>query len=242
LEVAGMNKVAAIFPVLPGKDPKAASELLKSRPNEYRESRDRIGIHMERVYEQPTPMGTFVVVYFENEKPLYETFMESANSDLPIDRDFLKTVADIHGFDTSAPPPFDPPEVLGDWVDENVTERKRGLAFCAPVMPGAEDIGRAFAKEAFEKRRAEHAASRRALGITHETVVLNHGPQGDVIAVYLEGDDPVEGNRRFAASRSDYDVWFKEQCTHVFPPQIDFNQPVPPVTEIFDSERMPVAR
>jgi hypothetical protein len=237
-----MNKVAAVFPVLPGKDAETVSEVVRSRPDEWRESRKRQGVHMERAYEQPTPMGTFVIAYLESDKPFAEVNAAIAQSDLPIDRDFMKEIADVHGFDATQPPPFDPPEVLADWVDENVTERKRGLAFVAPVMPGATDTGRAFAKEAFETRRVEHAASRRALGITHETVVLNHGPEGDVIAVYLEGDDPVEGNRRFAASRSDYDVWFKEQCTHVFPPQIDFNQPVPPVKEIFDSERMPVAR
>ena len=196
---------------------------------------------MERAFEQPTPMGTFVISYFESDRPMAEVNAAIAQSDLPIDRDFMKKIATVHGFDPAQPPPFDPPEVLGDWVDENVTERKRGLAFCAPVMPGASDVGRAFAKEAYEKRRDELAASRRALGITRDAVVLNHGPQGDVIAVYLEGDDPVEGNRRFAASRSDYDVWFKDQCKRVFPPAIDFNEPVPPVKTLFDSERMPVA-
>jgi hypothetical protein len=241
LEVAGMNKVAAVFPVLPGKDADTVSEVVRSRPDEWRESRKRQGVHMERAYEQPTPMGTFVIAYLESDQPFAEVTAAIGRSDLPIDRDFMKEVGDVHGFDATQQPPFDPPEILNDWVDENVTERKRGFAFCAPVMPGATDAGRAFAKEV-ERRRDEHAASRRALGITHETVVLNHGPQGDVIAVYLEGDDPVEGNRRFAASRSDYDVWFKDQCTRVFPPEIDFNQPVPPVKELFDSERMPIAR
>ena len=47
--------------------------------------------------------------------------------------------------------------------------------------------------------------------------------------------------RKFDASRSDYDVWFKDQCKRVFPPAIDFNEPVPPVKTLFDSERMPVA-
>jgi hypothetical protein len=239
--VAGMEKVAAVFPVLPGKDAGSVAAILKARPDEWRESRKRQGVHMERAYEQPTPMGTFVIAYIESDTPFAEVNAEAAKSDLPIDRAFMKEIASVHGFDATQPPPFDPPEMLSDWVDENVTERKRGLAFVAPVIPGAEDKARAFAKEAFENRREEHAAARRALGITHETVVLNHGPQGDVIAVYLEGDDPVEGNRRFAASRSDYDVWFKDQLKLIFPPQIDFNQPVPPVKEIFDSERMPVS-
>ena len=85
-------------------------------------------------------------------------------------------------------------------------------------------------------RRDSVCSSRRQLGITRESVMLNHTPMGDVICVYLEGDDPAAGNVRFAASRSDYDTWFKDQCAEIFVPEIDFNQPVPPVTEIFDSE------
>src|SRR5438132_7221205 len=237
-----MEKVAAVLPVLPGKDVREVSKVLRGHRDEYAESRRRQGVHFERAYEQVTPMGTFVIGYIESNRPFMETNAQLAKSDLQIDRDFMGAIKDVHGFDATQPPPVDPPEVLGDWVDPSVTERKRGVAFCAPVMAGAEDKGRAFAKEAFERRREEHAASRRALGITHETVVLNHSPQGDVIGVYLEGDDPVESNRRFAASRTPYDVWFKDQCKEIFPPQIDFNEPIPPITEVFDSQEMLVTR
>ena len=236
-----MEKVVGVFPVLPGKDARDVSKILQGRDAEYAESRRRQGVHMERAYEQETPMGTFLVAYIESDTPFGEANAGFAKSELPIDREFLRAIQEVHGFDATQPPPFDPPEVLGDWGDPDVTERKRGFAFCAPVMPGAEDKGRAFAKEAFENRRSEHTASRRALGVTRETVVLNHGPQGDVVGVYIEGDDPVEGNRRFAASRSDYDVWFKDQLKGIFPPQIDFNQPVPGVTQIFDSQDALVA-
>jgi hypothetical protein len=61
-------------------------------------------------------------------------------------------------------------------------------------------------------------------------------PQGDVVAVYLEGEDPFEGNRRFAASTAPYDVWFKDELKKISPPYIDFNQPVPGIEQIFDSE------
>jgi hypothetical protein len=241
LEAVGMEKVVAVFPVMPGKEAKDVAKILKGRDAEYAESRRRAGVQMERAYAQETPMGTFVVAYIESDKPFGETNAEMAKSDLQIDRDFIKAIQEVHGFDATQPPPFDPPEVLGDWADPDVSERKRGFAFCAPVMPGAEDKGRAFAKEAYENRRSEHTASRRALGITREVAVLNHGPQGDVVGVYIEGDDPVESNRREAASRSDYDVWFKDQLKGIFPPQVDFNEPVPGVTEIFDSQDALVA-
>jgi hypothetical protein len=237
-----MEKVAAVFPVLPGKDARDVVKTLKGRDEEYAESRRRQGVHMERAYEMETPMGTFVIAYLESDRPFAETSAQLAQSDLPIDRDFREAVKEVHGFDATQPPPGEPPETIADWVDPNVTERKRGLAFTAPISPGATDAGRAFAKEAFEGRRDAHTASRRALGVTRELVTLNHTPYGDVIGVYLEGDDPVEANRRFAESRGEYDVWFKDQLKNIIPPEIDFNKPVPPVTQVFDSQEQLVTR
>jgi hypothetical protein len=52
--------------------------------------------------------------------------------------------------------------------------------------------------------------------------------------VYIEANDPVEANRLFAGSRTPYDVWFKESIKALFPPEIDFNQPLPPVEQVFD--------
>jgi len=237
-----MEKLAAVFPVLPGKNARDVSQILDGRDAEYAESRRRQGVHMERAYEQATPMGTFVIAYLESDSPFGETNAMMARSDLAIDREFLAAIQDVHGFDPTQPPPVDPPELIADWTDPNVTERKPGIAFVAPLRPGVTEQARAFAKEAFETRRDDHTASRRALGITHELVTLNHTPGGDVVAVYIEGDDPVEGNRRFAASRGAHDVWFKEQCSKIFPPEIDFNVPIPPITQIFDSEEVLAAR
>lgn len=237
-----MNKVAAVFPVLPGKDARTVAALLRRDPSEYIESRRHSGILLERAYEMRTPMGMFLISYIESERPFAEVVAAGAISELPFDRDFVTAVRDVHGIDITQPPLGEPAEVIGDWEDDSVTARKRGLAFCAPLMPGASDTARAFCQEAFRARREEFTASRRALQVTRETVVLNHTPAGDVAGVYIEGDDPVQGNRGFAASQSPFDVWFKERCARIFPPDIDFNQPLPPITEVFDSQEILVAR
>jgi hypothetical protein len=238
----GLEKVVALFPVLPGKDARGVAAIFEGRLDEYAEARRRQGIHMERAYEQVTPMGTFVIAYLESERPFGETTAAIAQSDLPIDRDFIRGIKDVHGFDATQPPPGEPPELLADWMDETRTARGRGLAFCAPVMPGATEKGRAFAHEAYEARRDELAASRRAQGVTREVVTLNHTPMGDVVCVYVEGDDPVQGNKQFAESRSEFDVWFKDRCKEIFPPEVDFNEPLPAIAEIFDSQEVLVAR
>lgn len=237
-----MYKTAAAFPVLPGKDAKQVAAVLRGDPGGYIESRRRAGVHFERAYEMPTPMGTFLISYIESDGPFAESAAAAAQSDLPVDRAFVAAIKDVHGIDITVPAPGPPPEVLGDWVDETVTTRKRGLAFCAPVAPGQDEFGRSVSKEAYETRRDELTASRRAQGVSREIVVLNHTPAGDVAAVYFEADDPVEANRRFTESQAPYDVWFREQLSRIFPPEVDLSRPLPPITEVFDSQEFLVAR
>lgn len=236
-EAAMTHRYVLPFPVAPGKtDADAASiaEYLKANMDEYRESRKRLGTTMERAYLQPTPMGSFVISYAETALGFADWMQGLVTSDLEIDRRFIAMVAEIHGVDVRQPPAGPPPETLGEWVDPDVTPRRKGLAFIAPVLPGMDDAGRAFAKEAFVTRRAEFIDSRRALGQNAEVVTLSVTPMGSILCGYLEGDDPVDGNERFAASTRPYDVWFKEQLAGLFPPAIDFNQPLPPIVQLFD--------
>ena len=179
----------------------------------------------------PSPMGNFAVAYFEAANDFAGTLGAFLGGDA-FDKGFLDRAADIHGFDPANPPPS--PEVVGDWWDPEVSERRAGLAFTAPLKPGTADAGRAFAKEAFETRRAEFRESRRALGQNREVVCLNHTPNGEIVSVYLEGNDPAEGNRQFAASKSRFDTWFKAECRKIFVDGIDFDQPVPPIEQLWD--------
>ena len=89
--------------------------------------------------------------------------------------------------------------------------------------------------EAHGSRKAEMQESRRAKQMTRDSAYLNRTPMGDIVCVYLEGDDPIEGNRQFAASTSPFDTWFKQQAGEAF--GLDFNQPVPPVQQIQDWQR-----
>lgn len=81
---------------------------------------------------------------------------------------------------------------------------------------GHEGIGvelfQAFAEEAYVARRAEMTESRAGVGKVGEEVFLNWTPAGDVVAVYLEGNDPLEANRRSAAASTPCDRWFEDRC------------------------------
>jgi hypothetical protein len=236
-----MAKFAIAAPVLPGKDARTVSAVLADRKQEYEESRRRSGITMERAYLMQTPMGDVVTAYIESENSFEQTMQLTATSTLPIDVEFAAKLAEIHGITPEAEGAAPPPEVLGDFVDPAVSERRAGIAFCAPVLPGRTDALRAWAHEAWVARRDAFTASRRALGVNVETVVLNSTPMGDFLCVYIEADDPVAANRGFAASQGEFDVWFKQQLSTLFPPDIDFNQPLPPIEQIWDGVRAPVS-
>jgi hypothetical protein len=236
MEDMAMARLALPFPALPGKtegDLRRIADRFIASPAEYGESRRRAGVTLERAYLQQTPMGMFVVAYQETTGSVADAIAALASSDLEIDRFFVETVHELHGIDVRQPMPGPDPEVVGEWVDPTVTERSRGMAFCAPMIPDSVDRARVWAKKTYASEAM--AVSWRALGLSVDVLTVLQTPQGPVAAVYLEGKDPFEANRRFAESTEPFDVAFKEELTHLFPPFIDFSKPVPGITEIFDS-------
>jgi hypothetical protein len=234
-----MNRTVLVFPVLAGKteaDIRRIADRFRADPEGYLESRNRAGVTLERAYWQHTPMGDFVVAYAESDRSTTDVLVAYIEQATEIDRFFVATVKEVHGIDITDVPAGPPPQTVGEWVDPEVTERRRGMAFSAPLIPGQEDRGRAWAKETFGQEGM--TSSRRALNQNVEVVTLIETPQGPVCGVYVEGTDPFEGNRTFAASTEPFDVAFKQELRTLFPPFIDFNQPVPGVTEIFDSHAL----
>jgi hypothetical protein len=231
-----MTRMALVFPVLPGKDAKDIATEMKSRPREYEQSRKRLGITMERAYLQHTPMGDFVTSYIEAEGDMAASFRKLATSDLDIDRYFVRAVREIHGADLSQPMPAPLPETVAAWTDPTARSRGRGMAMCAPLAPGETERARAFVADAYH--RDEFTASRRRLGVSEELITLQSTPQGDLVGIYVEGEDPAKGNADFAASREPFDLWFKEELKKIFPPTIDWSKPIEGVEEIFDSTKV----
>jgi len=231
-----MQRNVLVFPVVPGKDPREIAGELRSRAHDYEESRRRGGITLERAYLQHTPMGDYTVLYYESDGDITESFAKLTTSDLDIDRWLIGAVKEIHGVDLTQPLPGEPPETVRPWVDPNVTERRRGMALCAPLRPGVVEKGRKFIDDAYS--RPQYADSRRSLDVNVELVTINYTPQGEVAGIYIEGRDPVEANRGFAASTKPFDLWFKEQLVGLFPDEVDFSKPVDPTEEIFDSSKI----
>lgn len=233
-----MPSIGFAFPVQPGKEQiiREVSNELRTRRSEFQQSRQRAGVSLERAYLQKAPDGSsLVVAYVEAQGGFSDVVRSYLGSDLELDRYFIQKNSEATGIDFAAGPQGPEPEVVGEWVASGPTERQRGLAFAAPLQPGMTEVARRFAQEAYVTRKAEMAESRSAKGLIREMVFLNQTPAGDLVVVYLEGADPVEANRQFAASSTVFDRWFKDQCKQIFPPFVDFDQPVPPNEEMFSS-------
>ena len=104
-----MAQYAFINPVIAGKMDvwkNYVTEMTGPRRQEYKESRKKAGLSVEKVWVQHTPMGDYAVVYWEAADigKVFERFMQSEE---PIDKWFRdKILVGVHGMDISNPPPM----------------------------------------------------------------------------------------------------------------------------------------
>ncbi|MBI4493202.1 MAG: hypothetical protein HY690_10470 [Chloroflexi bacterium] len=104
------------------------------------------------------------------------------------------------------------------------------MAIVVPILPGKTAQWRRFADELRGPRHADYAASRRHLGV-RERAFFQSTPQGDLVIVTLEGDDPVGAFQRFAASNDEFTRWFVQQVKEIH--DFDLTQPPPgPMPEL----------
>jgi hypothetical protein len=230
LRVPGSQRLVQEFLQVPVRAVPAAED-------EREDDGGRAGITMERVYLQTNPDGSkLFVIYVEAVGDAPDVIGTFATSGSDFDQWFLDVNQEITGIDFRQPASGGGPEQLASWADPG-GGRGTGLAFALPLLPGKAGALRAWAREAFDTRRRELTESRLALGQTREEVFLNSSPAGEVAVAYLEGKDPIRANREFAASAAPYDRWFKDRLREIFPPFIDFDQPVPANQTVWDWTR-----
>ncbi len=87
-------------------------------------------------------------------------------------------------------------------------------AFAAPILPGKEEEARQWISELWGPRYEEMKASRDRYGI-HERTFLQHTPQGDIVIVTLEGDDPVSAFEKATREQDPFTRWFIQKVKDV---------------------------
>ncbi len=111
-----MGVFNGMFPVQAGKEEEArafAAETLGARRTGYEAQLARGGITRETWALQETPMGSFMIVWFEGD--VEKTFADLATDDSEFTTWFRARVLDVTGVDLATPPEGPPPAVLVDW-------------------------------------------------------------------------------------------------------------------------------
>ena len=106
-----------VFPILPGKDQGGrdfAAACMGERRKGFEAQAARSGLTRETWALQETPMGSFMLVWFEA-PDIENAFTELATSGDEFTIWFRGQVKDVTGVDMSAPPESAPPDVLVDW-------------------------------------------------------------------------------------------------------------------------------
>ena len=85
------------------------------------------------------------------------------------------------------------------------------VTFAAPILPGKLEAWRRFTQELQGSRHAEHALSRKQLGMTREASFLQRTPQGDLAIIAFDADDPRRAFAGLATSEAPFDRWFREK-------------------------------
>jgi hypothetical protein len=111
-----MGVFNGMFPVKAGKEGEGrafAAEAVGARLADYAAHHARADTTRETWTLQETPMGSFILVWFEGD--VDKAFADLATDDSEFIKWFRGQVLDITGVDLAAPPEGPPPAVLVNW-------------------------------------------------------------------------------------------------------------------------------
>lgn len=105
----------------------------------------------------------------------------------------------------------------------------RLIAMAVPILKGKEEEWHQFVKELNEMRFEDFQESRKKLGV-HERTFYQQTPEGGLVLVTLEGEEPELALQKFMQGTDDFTKWFlqKIQSTH----GIDFSNAQPPLGKL----------
>jgi len=104
------------------------------------------------------------------------------------------------------------------------------LVMAVPILPNKTELWKKFTGELNSSRLDDFKQSRKNLGIRERTF-LQQTPQGDMVIVTLEGEDPASAFAKFAANNDEFSTWFAAQVKEIH--GLDLRQPPPgPMPEL----------
>jgi len=88
------------------------------------------------------------------------------------------------------------------------------LAFAAPILPGKTEQWKKFANDLTTRYRNEFIESRKNLGI-YERAFYQTTPNGDIVIITLEGQNPEAALAKFGHGTDEFSKWFTAQVKEI---------------------------
>ena len=105
------------------------------------------------------------------------------------------------------------------------------MLFALPILPGKTQAARAFLKELEGARKEQFAVSERRLGVVEEVWAIQASGQGDLYVVYGAATNLANVFQQFAASKDEFDQWFKQRVNETTGADLNV-PPTAPMSEI----------
>lgn len=87
----------------------------------------------------------------------------------------------------------------------------KAIALTLPIAPSKIEAWRRFCQELSGSRLWLYVASRRTLGVTHESLVLVETLAGSSVVMSLDSGDIDVTVEKIVASRFPFDTWYRER-------------------------------
>jgi hypothetical protein len=84
-------------------------------------------------------------------------------------------------------------------------------AFAVPILPGKTEDLKKYIREMNGPRRDEYRKSSEKTGLDIEQMWLQHTPEGDMLVVRWETDNPTRVIEQGFHSNDTFDQWFREK-------------------------------
>jgi len=98
------------------------------------------------------------------------------------------------------------------------------FAICIPIEKGKEETFKSFISDINGKNKSGFQDSRKKLGVRERTF-HQVTPMGDMVIVTLEGDNPADAFKKFAAGDDEFTKWFTGKVKEIH--GIDLSAPPP---------------
>ena len=109
------------------------------------------------------------------------------------------------------------------------------FAMAVPILPGKTEQWLQLARELQGARRSDFVVARNRLGVRERTF-LQRSPQGDLVIVTLEGDDPAGALAHMGEGTDEFTRWFVQQVKEIHGMDLTLPPSGPLPEQITDSQ------